>query len=81
MYTNIRNRNLNLIFDHQTVNHSRHFFSNNLGFSSNNIENVWSQLKSYLKSPGDNESLAAKLDFFYLSLTINSTMNASLKKF
>ena len=64
IYTNIINRLPNLIRRHELVNHSIREFKNINGYSTNNIENIWNQLKFFCKTPGDHSHLALLIDIF-----------------
>ena len=48
------------------VNHSRHQWVNNNGFTTNHIEKFWDKLKNFVKTPVSNEHLETCLDILML---------------
>ena len=53
------------------VNHSRHQWVNNNGFTTNHIEKFWDKLKKFVKTPVSNEHLETCLDILMLKQNEN----------
>ena len=63
-HTSIKQRLPNIISDHHRVHHFIREFKNSQGFTTNLIESIWSELKTFCPTPENYEHLATMIDIF-----------------